>query len=87
VSNNRIAHLSNMQHLLHLQDFWASSNLLDSFQEIERELGKLEELHTVYFEHNPLQKHAGTTYRRKIRLCLKAVKQIDATYLSLSLDF
>jgi protein phosphatase 1 regulatory subunit 7 len=57
-----------------------SSNLLESFQEIERELGGLEGLHTVYFEHNPLQKTAGATYRNKVRLCLKAIKQIDATY-------
>jgi len=57
-----------------------SSNLLESFQEIEQELGGLEGLHTVYFEHNPLQKAAGATYRNKVRLCLKAIKQIDATY-------
>jgi Leucine-rich repeat (LRR) protein len=81
VSNNRIAHLTNLRHLEQLEEFWASSNLLESFQEIEDELGGLEGLHTVYFEHNPLQKAAGPTYRNKIRLCLKAIKQIDATYL------
>jgi protein phosphatase 1 regulatory subunit 7 len=80
VSNNRIAHLTNLSHLEQLEEFWASSNQLDSFQEIEKELGGLEGLHTVYFEHNPLQKNAGATYRNKIRLCLKAIKQIDATY-------
>jgi protein phosphatase 1 regulatory subunit 7 len=64
-----------------LEEFWANSNQLESFQEIERELGRLEGLHTVYFEHNPLQKTAGATYRNKIRLCLKAIKQIDATYV------
>ena len=80
VSNNRIAHLTHLRHLEQLEEFWASSNLLESFQEIERELGGLEGLHTVYFEHNPLQKMAGATYRNKVRLCLKAIKQIDATY-------
>jgi protein phosphatase 1 regulatory subunit 7 len=80
VSNNRIAHLTNLRHLEQLEEFWASSNLLESFPEIERELGGLEGLHTVYFEHNPLQKTAGATYRNKVRLSLKAIKQIDATY-------
>ena len=79
VSNNRIAHLTNLRHLEQLEEFWAGSNQLESFQEIEQELGGLEGLHTVYFEHNPLQKAAGATYRNKIRLCLKAIKQIDAT--------
>jgi protein phosphatase 1 regulatory subunit 7 len=80
VSNNRISHLTNLRHLEQLEEFWASSNLLESMQEIEQELGGLEGLHTVYFEHNPLQKTAGATYRNKIRLRLKAIKQIDATY-------
>ena len=80
MSNNRIAHLTNLGHLEQLEEFWASSNLLESFPEIERELGGLEGLHTVYFEHNPLQKTAGPTYRNKVRLSLKAIKQIDATY-------
>ncbi len=80
VSNNRIDHLTHLNHLEHIEEFWASSNLLESFQEIEQQLGKLEGLHTVYFEHNPLQKKAGATYRNKIRLCLKAIKQIDATF-------
>jgi protein phosphatase 1 regulatory subunit 7 len=81
ISNNRIAHLANLRHLHQLEEFWASSNLLESFQEIETELGGLEGLHTVYFEHNPLQKTAGATYRNKLRLILKAIKQIDATFV------
>jgi len=79
ISNNRISHLTNLKHLKQLEEFWASSNLLESFREIEQELGGLEGLHTVYFEHNPLQKSAGATYRNKIRLILKGIKQIDAT--------
>ena len=82
ISSNRITNLTNVRHLEQLEEFWANNNLLESFQEIEQELGGLEGLHTVYFEHNPLQKTAGATYRNKIRLCLKAIKQIDATYLS-----
>jgi protein phosphatase 1 regulatory subunit 7 len=82
ISSNRITHLTNVGHLVQLEEFWANNNLLESFPEVERELGGLEGLHTVYFEHNPLQKNAGATYRNKIRLCLKAVRQIDATYPS-----
>jgi protein phosphatase 1 regulatory subunit 7 len=80
ISSNRIAHLANLRHLEQLEEFWANNNLLESFQEVENELGGLEGLHTVYFEHNPLQKTAAATYRNKVHLCLKAIKQIDATY-------
>lgn len=52
---------------------------MESFEEIDRELGKKEKLETVYFEGNPLQKAAGATYRNKIRLALKDIKQIDAS--------
>jgi len=86
VSNNRIARLTNLRHLEQLEEFWASNNQLESFQEIEKELGGLEGLHTVYFEHNPLQKTSGATYRNKIRLCLKAIKQIDATFVASIFD-
>lgn len=52
---------------------------MESFEEIEHELGKKEKLDTVYFEGNPLQKAAGATYRNKLRLALKGIKQIDAS--------
>jgi protein phosphatase 1 regulatory subunit 7 len=52
---------------------------LDSFQDVERELGGLKKLETVYFEGNPLQTNAPAQYRLKVKLTLPQVKQIDAT--------
>ncbi|WBW73562.1 serine/threonine protein phosphatase PP1 regulatory subunit Sds22 [Schizosaccharomyces osmophilus] len=79
VSNNYIKHLSHLKGLKNLQEFWASSNEFDSFQEIEDELSGLEKLETVYFEGNPLQKSNPALYRNKVRLCLPNLLQIDAT--------
>jgi protein phosphatase 1 regulatory subunit 7 len=56
----------------------ASSNRLDSFKDVETELSHLANLETVYLEHNPLQVSAMTTYRRKVKLLLPQIKQIDA---------
>lgn len=79
ISNNRIAHLENLSHLAKLEELWASSNLLDSFEEVERELAGTEALETVYLEANPLQLRGPAVYRNKVRLALPQVKQIDAS--------
>lgn len=81
ISNNRITKLTGLKHLSNLEELWASSNGLSSFEEIERELRDKENLETVYFEGNPLQKELGATYRNKVRLALPQIKQIDATYV------
>ena len=78
VSRNQIASLGNIRHLAKLEELWASSNELQSFDEIGSELGDKEQLNTVYFEGNPLQMRNPVTYRNKVRLCLPHVKQIDA---------
>jgi protein phosphatase 1 regulatory subunit 7 len=80
VSDNDIAHLSNLSHLTHLEEFWASGNLIGSFEEVATELGGLQKLHTVYFEHNPLQDWSRSMYRSKLQMILRNIKQIDATY-------
>ena len=46
---------------------------------MERELGAIEALNTVYFEGNPLQTKSPAVYRNKVRLALPQVKQIDAS--------
>jgi protein phosphatase 1 regulatory subunit 7 len=79
VSNNQIAHLVNLKHLTNLEELWASSNQLHSFEEVEQELGDKKNLNTVYFEANPLQLKNPTLYRNKVRLALPQVKQIDAS--------
>lgn len=79
VSNNQISHLSGLTHLEHLEELWASSNLLLSFEEVEKELAEKKELTTVYFEANPLQLKNPALYRNKIRLALPQVRQVDAS--------
>lgn len=79
VSNNQIKELKGLTHLKQIEEVWASSNELSSFDEIEKELGDKPELKTVYFEGNPLQLNNAVNYRNKVRLCLPRVKQIDAS--------
>jgi protein phosphatase 1 regulatory subunit 7 len=52
---------------------------LSDFNEIEKELRDKEELETVYFEGNPLQRSQPALYRNKVRLALPQVVQIDAS--------
>ncbi|KAF1917533.1 hypothetical protein BDU57DRAFT_471308 [Ampelomyces quisqualis] len=86
ISANPIAHLTGLANLPHLEEFWASNCKLASFDEIATQLGDKEELETVYFEGNPLQRNQPVLYRNKIRLAVPNVKQIDAS-TSLSLSF
>ena len=79
ISRNQITTLENIRHLVRLEEFWASSNLFDSFDEIRVELGNKEHLDTVYFEGNPVQTKNPTTYRNKVRFSLPHIKQIDAS--------
>lgn len=46
---------------------------------MQRELADKEELETVYFEGNPLQRAQPALYRNKVRLALPQVVQIDAS--------
>ncbi|CBX97215.1 hypothetical protein LEMA_P103460.1 [Plenodomus lingam JN3] len=84
ISANPIEHLAGLDGLNHLQEFWASNCKLGDFREIERELRDKEELETVYFEGNPLQRQQPALYRNKIRLALPRVVQIDASKSHLS---
>jgi protein phosphatase 1 regulatory subunit 7 len=83
VTSNKLTKLENLSHLTKLTDFWCSYNGISSFEEIGKELGKLPELETVYFEGNPVQLQNPTAYRRKIMLYLDKTKleKIDATYI------
>jgi len=60
---------------------WASNCQLDSFEDVEKELGDKEQLNTVYFEGNPLQRNGPVQYRKKVMLALPRVRQIDATFV------
>lgn len=66
---------------MHLQ---FNDNKVDAWKEIEA-LVPLKKLETVYLERNPIYYESGDklkadpNYRRKIKLTLPWVKQIDAT--------
>jgi protein phosphatase 1 regulatory subunit 7 len=49
---------------------------------VEKELRDKEELETVYFEGNPLQRQQPALYRNKVRLALPQIVQIDASKFS-----
>lgn len=81
ITGNKIHHLENLAHLTQLTDLWCSDNQIASFQEVERELGHLPNLETVYLERNPLQTQNATSYRRKLKLILgDSLQKIDSTY-------
>ena len=86
ISSNKISKLENLEPLMLLEEFWASSNEIASFAEVEQQLASKSKLETVYFEGNPLQKKNEATYRNKVRLALPQVKQIDASMSSLSVN-
>ncbi|CAH2350789.1 protein phosphatase 1 regulatory subunit Sds22p [[Candida] railenensis] len=82
VTSNKLTNLEGLSHLTKLTDFWCSYNKISSFEEIGKELSKLPELDTVYFEGNPVQTQSPTAYRRKLRLYLgPSLTKIDATYV------
>ena len=56
----------------------ASNNQLNQFRQVEQQLQNKTKLTTVYFEGNPLETDARAVYRRKIRVLLPQLKQIDA---------
>jgi len=78
-SSNPISSLSGLETHTHLEEVWASNCQLESFEMIEKVLADKEELTTVYFEGNPLQKRQMVLYRNKVRLALPRIKQIDAS--------
>jgi len=59
-----------------LEEFWANSNQISDWKEVEK-LGANKGILTVYLEHNPIQK--DPQYRRKLKLCIPTLTQIDAT--------
>ena len=63
--------------------FQANDNQVPDISDLEKELGKenCPKLETVYLEGNPLQKAEGSAYRRKVKLALPQLSQIDATFV------
>ncbi|KAI0033556.1 L domain-like protein [Vararia minispora EC-137] len=79
VGNNFIPRLENVAHLSELTELWINNNRIETLHDLERELGPLPALATVYLEGNPAQRAEGANYRRKIQLALPRLTQIDAT--------
>ncbi|KAL0088580.1 P-loop containing nucleoside triphosphate hydrolase protein [Phycomyces blakesleeanus] len=81
VASNKLTHIENLSHLKNLEDFWANGNQFgnECFAELERELGNIKTLQTVYLEGNPMQLENMATYRNKVRLSLPNIQRIDAT--------
>lgn len=84
ISANPIDHLTGLETLKNLEEFWASWCKIESFDEVEKQLGDKENLETVYFEGNPLQTKNVVLYRNKVRLALPRIKQVDATFVRVS---
>ncbi|KAH7106547.1 hypothetical protein BKA62DRAFT_608825, partial [Auriculariales sp. MPI-PUGE-AT-0066] len=80
VSANRLKAIENIAHLAQLEELWASSNAIPDLAGLQRECAGLQQLQTVYFEHNPAQRADMVGYRRKMMLALPQIKQIDATF-------
>lgn len=78
IGNNRISKIENIAHLLHLEEFWASYNKIDTLQDLEPQLSHLTQLQTVYLEGNPVQRNNMSSYRRQIKTELPQIVQIDA---------
>ena len=78
VASNRIEKLENIAHLVNLEEFWCNNNKVSDYRDLD-ELQHAKSLATVYFEHNPIAKDVN--YRRKVKLALPSLQQIDATYV------
>lgn len=77
LSSNKIATLDGLETLVNVEDFWFNDNLLEQWKEIDK-LKVCKALTCVYLERNPIAKESA--YRRKLKLCLPTLKQIDATF-------
>jgi protein phosphatase 1 regulatory subunit 7 len=76
---NRIVTIENLEALTNLEEFWFNDNLLDNWGQLNN-LQQATKLQTVYLERNPIWKDGkDVNYRRKIKLALPSLTQIDAT--------
>jgi len=78
VARNKIERIENVSHLVLLQDLWCNGNLISDWNDVQS-LAPATKLQTVYLEHNPIAKDVN--YRRKLKLMLPSLTQIDATYI------
>lgn len=79
MTSNEISEVEGVEHLVDLEEFWASNNQIKDLRSVEKQLAGLKNLETVYLEGNPCQVDDRANYRRKVMLALPQVQQIDAT--------
>jgi len=58
-----------------------NGNEIPDLLSLDKELGSISSLTTIYLEGNPCQVNNMSTYRRKVMLALPQLKQIDATWV------
>ncbi|KAF8841760.1 L domain-like protein [Paxillus ammoniavirescens] len=80
LGTNFIPEIENVSHLTSLEELWLNGNKILDLRALEPQLKHLTSLETIYLEGNPCQVSEGASYRRKIKLSLPQVKQIDATF-------
>jgi len=80
IGNNFVSRIENLFNLKLLEELWMNGNGIPDLLSLEKELGSLSSLTTIYLEGNPCQLNNMSAYRRKVMLALPQLQQIDATY-------
>jgi protein phosphatase 1 regulatory subunit 7 len=76
---NKISFIGqDLSSLQNLGDLWMNHNALEDILDIEHSLKLIPKLDTLYLEGNPLQKALGLHYRKKIKLAVPQLCQLDA---------
>ena len=76
MAGNSIEKLDNLDQLEMIEEFWFNDNHISDWKEIKK-IEHMKNLATVYLERNPIEK--SPDYRRKLKLALPSLTQIDAT--------
>ncbi|KZP31664.1 L domain-like protein [Athelia psychrophila] len=81
LGSNFVPDVENIVHLTRLEEVWLNNNKITTLQTLEPQLRTATALETIYLEGNPVQESEGGNYRRKIKMALPQLSQIDATYV------
>ncbi|XP_077292848.1 uncharacterized protein LOC143915901 [Arctopsyche grandis] len=73
---NKIAKINNVSHMEILEEFWINDNLISDWSSIDY-LKNNKKIATVYLNKNPIADDPA--YRRKLKIMIPSLTQIDAT--------
>ncbi len=76
LAGNRIKLIQGLETLHQLEEFWCNDNQIEDWAQLAG-LSHAKQLATVYLERNPIQKDVN--YRRKVKMQLCSLTQIDAS--------